>query len=630
MRLRTIAPHAAVLAVFLGIAVYVMHSLLFHPGGLIVAQNARDQANFEGMLTAVARQFVHGHNPLFDPGMNAPYGVNLMANPSMPAIGLAALPLTLSVGPGPTLALILTLNLAATAAAWYWFFLRHPAAEDAEAAGDAEAATRKGDDSDAASQTPDHTAAERGATAAAWADPVFRRRAAAALGGLICGFSPAMIAHCWGHPNLTAQWLFPLIVDRVLRLGRGGSGRRPLVSAAVLGALVAVQIGIAEEPLFIAVLTLGLAGVFRLVQSPRTVLPPLRPLAVDVAVAGGTAVVLAGYPLWFQFRGPGSYSGIPWGQDAFTAVTQSYSSFAPTSVFGNPAQTTVLAPDISETSAFIGIPLLLIAVAAVVIGIRRPQVRALTITGALLALLSLGDSIHVQPDDLYQVLDLWPLLRHLPFFPDVLPVRLSLPLFPILAYLVVCALREPVLDRAGRWAPAFGATLACALVQAPFPVGAQPRPPVPAFITAGLWKQCDNPGQAMLIYPRTAAAMFWSTAADQEFRVVDGLFFGPDSAGQVELDTPRPTTAILDTVDQTGTVPAVTPAMRAQAQTDARHWGIGCIALDAAPGNPGSLDIGSAGAAHPDQDRQLLTALYGPAVRLGSVWTWPLNGHDAH
>ncbi len=72
--------------------------------------------------------------------------------------------------------LLLTLGLAGTAAAWYWVLSRH----------------------------------------------LVRSRLAAWLGGLWCGFCPAMIAHANGHINFVSQYVVPFIVYQALRLREPG------------------------------------------------------------------------------------------------------------------------------------------------------------------------------------------------------------------------------------------------------------------------------------------------------------------------------------------------------------------------------------------------------------------------
>ena len=56
--------------------------------------------------------------------LNAPDGVNLMANTTLIVLGVLLAPVTLLFGAPVTFALLVALNLAGTALAWYLLFAR--------------------------------------------------------------------------------------------------------------------------------------------------------------------------------------------------------------------------------------------------------------------------------------------------------------------------------------------------------------------------------------------------------------------------------------------------------------------------------------------------------------------------
>jgi len=161
--------------VYLVGAVVVLHNLWADPDGVVLRDNYPDQVQFEWFLTNGANAVGHVENPLFTAKLNAPYGVNLMANTSMLALALPLAPVTLTFGAGATFVVVDTLALTGTAAAWCFVL-----------------------------------------------DRLLNHRAAAAIGGAFCGFAPAMISHATGHPNIVAQFVLPFIVLVVLRLGRPG------------------------------------------------------------------------------------------------------------------------------------------------------------------------------------------------------------------------------------------------------------------------------------------------------------------------------------------------------------------------------------------------------------------------
>lgn len=582
-------PHAIPLPAYAAVAGYVMHRLLLHPYGQVIGQDTADQTTFEWMLTAVAHQLVHLHNPLFSSAMGAPQGVNLMANPSVPLYGALFAPLTLWAGAPVTFVLLLAGNLFATACAWYWFFLRHPAVP----------------------------AAHPGTAT---------RRAAAAVGGALCGFSPAMITHSNGHPNLTSQWLIPVIVDR---LSAPRSPGRPAVrAAAVTGLLVAAQTLIAEELVFIAALALGILAALHVLTRPKRSVRQHAAALRAGALAGAVAVAALAYPLWFQFAGPQSYKGFWWHAGDFGANAESYLSFSRWTVGGG-AGSAALAPNITEESAFLGWPVLLMAAVIVVRRLADPAVRNTALTAAIVAVLSLGVAPRFGTVALFgHHHGPWKYLTALPLFADALPVRLAFAVFPLIGYILVAGLGRLGGRPRARMAAVGVCTAAAFAPLFPLPVPTIARPPAPAFYAGGLWRQCAVNGGSLVAFPGGFTAMRWSVAAGTGFPLAGGIFFGPGTGREVTAAPPsRPTADLLAQVDQSGRVPVVTAATRARAHTDLLSWKADCVVLfSAVPNRPGTpLDGADVPLLHPVQDRELLTELFGPGRFAGGVWSWPVG-----
>lgn len=178
-----------------------------------------DHSWFEWLFTHGAYSVRHLENPLFTTRQNAPLGVNMMANTSLLGVTLPLAPLTMLLGPQVMYALYLGGALAATAATSYWMLSRH----------------------------------------------LVRSRAAAFLGGAFLGFAPGVVHHANGQPNFVSNFLLPLIVVRVLRLGEAGRWRR---NGVVLGLLVAYQIFINEEMLLLTALACLVVVLAYAVQRP--------------------------------------------------------------------------------------------------------------------------------------------------------------------------------------------------------------------------------------------------------------------------------------------------------------------------------------------------------------------------
>ncbi len=428
------------------------------------------------MLANALRAVTHLENPLFTVRLNAPNGVNLMANTSVLALALPLAPVTALLGPAVSFLVLLTIALAGTAAAWYLLLSRH----------------------------------------------VVGSPGAAAVGGAFCGFAPAMVSQDTGHPNVAGQLLVPFIVLAVLRLREPG---HPVRDGLALAALVVAQTFVNEEILFIAALAIA---VFALAAVPvRQLREYARSAAPALAVTALVAGVLLAYPLWTQFAGPQSYHGLPDFVRGYSADLASYPAFARRSIAGDEVAVRHLGQGATEENTFFGWPLLILAAAAVGWLWYERVARALAVTGLVFAALSLGSDIRVGAHPT-GIPGPWRPLSALPLFDSVVPTRLALVVTPVIGVLLAM-----VLDRTGpqrlAWAVAVGAAL---LPLLPTPLPAAPRPPVPHFFAAGTWRQHIPVDGTVMPVPMGwyayADAMRWCTATRLELRIVGGYFLAPD------------------------------------------------------------------------------------------------------
>ncbi|MFG1897362.1 hypothetical protein ACGFIP_25460 [Micromonospora zamorensis] len=572
---------ALVCAVLAG---WVTHGLWPDPAGRTLALNPEDQALYEWFLAVDARALLGDFGLLTD-RLNAPEGVNLMANTSVIALGVVFAPVTLLLGAPVTFALLAAANLAGTAFAWYLLFHRTLRA----------------------------------------------RRLAAALGGGLCGFGPGMISQTNSHLHMTAQWLVPVIVWLVARLLRasdpgpttldrtgrdrspGPDRRRMLTSAAGLAAAVTAQVFIGEEVLFLAAVTLLVMAISYAVADRELARRALPGFAGGLAVAAGLALLVLGYPLWFQFAGPQGVADGMFTPAYFSADLSSWWTISPLSVAGSD-QSARLTTGPAEYNTFLGWPLLLVAaVCAIWIG-RRRLVLACVVAGLVMGALSLGPEV-VLGGTRTALPGPYALIGGLPVVDGALPMRFALALLPIIATLVVLAVDRALrgTGRARRLVPlAVGAAL---LPIFPTPLPTAERPAVPEFVSGGHWRQCVRPGGVLvpvpLPTPKEPWPMRWATAADAAFGLPEGFFIGPyGRGGTAAMGTfKQPTSALLADVARRGDQPAIGDEQRRQAARDAEFWGASCIALaDDAP--------------HAESLRATLEQLYGPATRIADAWIW--------
>ncbi|MCZ7376846.1 hypothetical protein [Micromonospora sp. WMMC250] len=565
------------------LAGWLTHGLWPDPAGRILSLNPEDQALYEWFLAVDARALL-GDFDLLSDRLNAPDGVNLMANTTVIALGVAFAPVTLLLGAPVTFALLAAANLAGTALAWYLLFHRTLRA----------------------------------------------RRLAAVLGGALCGFGPGMVSQTNSHLHMTAQWLVPVIVWLVVRLLRasdpgpapdgpgrdlaaGPDRRRMITSAVGLAAAVTAQVFVGEEVLFLAAITLLVMAISYAVADRDLARRALPGFAGGLAIAAGLALLVLGYPLWFQFAGPQGVADGMFTPAYFSADLSSWWTLSPLSVVGSD-ESARLTTGPAEYNTFLGWPLLLVAAASAMWVGRRRLVFACVVAGLVMGALSLGPEV-VLGGTKTAIPGPYALISGLPVVDGALPMRFALALLPIIATLLVLAVDRALRStgRARRLVPlAVGAAL---LPIFPTPLPTADRPAVPEFVTGGHWRQCVRPGGVLvpvpLPTPKEPWPMRWATAADAAFGLPEGFFIGPyGRGGTAAMGTfKQPTSALLADVARRGDQPAIGDEQRRQAARDADFWGASCVALaDDAP--------------HADSLRATLEQLYGPATRIADAWIW--------
>jgi hypothetical protein len=211
----------------------------------------------------------HGHQLLFSNWLFHPVGLNLLADTSVPAIGLAMAPVTLLAGPVAAINVASTLIPALTAFSMFWLLQR-------------------------------------------WV----RWTPAAFVGGLAYGFSAAVIVQlAFGWLNLACLALLPLMLacfDELYIRQRIGAAR----VGTALAVLVAVEFFVSTEMVLLICVTVAVGTVvligYAWLYDQIGLRHRLRHGAVGLGVAGLVALVLLGYPVWFFLAGPAHLSGMLW------------------------------------------------------------------------------------------------------------------------------------------------------------------------------------------------------------------------------------------------------------------------------------------------------------------------------
>jgi hypothetical protein len=560
----------AAAALYLALAFWVTSGLWRHVGALALVSGGSDLHFFEWALTHATRIFTHGENPLFTPQLNAPDGVNLMANTGLLGLTVPLVPVTLVFGPAAALTVMLTGGLAATAWAWYHVLSRH-------------------------------------IVVGCWP--------AALVGGLFAGFAPGLVSQANGHPDLVAQFLIPFIVWRAISLRTARDG-------VVLGLLVTWQAFLNEELLLLTGLGLAMFVAAYAVFRPAEVRARAGPFLAGLWPALLTVGVLLAYPLWFQFYGPQSYRGLPdpilrYGTDlrAFAAFPQSslVRHGASHSSYGGPP----------EENTFFGAPLLIV-VGLIVAWLWRQvvAVRALTVVALVFAVLSLGQTVKIGGRT---VLRHGPMsvLDHVQLFDSVVPTRFGLALIPVIAILLAFSVRAAATASQGWLRYGWTLVLVAALLPiAPTPVRATPAAPVPAFFTSGQWRSYVGDDQSVfavdsVFWIGSFTTMGWDNATGQGYRMVGGYFLGPAAHGLGNYGPPlRPTAELLINIVDYGASTRITAAQRAAFRADVRYWHAAIVVLG--PHAP-----------RHDQLRYVLDQLTGqPARQVPGVLLWDVQARS--
>ncbi|MFJ4656178.1 glycosyl transferase [Nocardia sp. NPDC088792] len=578
-RIRMARADLVVAAGYVSLAVLVLSGQWRNTGSGYLVKSGQDQTMWEWFFAVTAHQVAHLHNPLGTNLQNYPDGVNMMANTAMFGVGVPLTPVTLLFGPTVTFVLVLTMGLSGTAFAWYWLFSRE----------------------------------------------LVTSRVAAAVGGLFCGFAPAMISHANAHPNFVLLALLPLIALQLIRLARHAAAppeqrkRRRLRDAFVLGLLISLQIALGEEPLLIFALAFGLYAVVYYLHAPRTGLRVLRGMTPTLLLAALITIAFTEIPLWWQFFGPQSYRSIDHGP--MNNDLKSLYQFPSESLGGMFLPGQNVAINATEENSYFGWPLWILLGLTVMFMFRERIVRAAAAVIVTGTVLSLGAQLMIGRHNTGISLP-WKHLENVPLLNSVLESRFTMAAIPAIAVVLAMGTQR-ALDywriSATDWRPlAWFAAIALALVPlTPTILPVVQRSPTPEFFADGTVRQYVSNGSVVMAPPPTpvdARALRWQADSGFEFPIAGGYFVGPTGTSKKGRYGPddRPTASLLLKAQQSNKVPAIGDAERAQALVDLRYWHADVVVLPPTDNE--------------DALRQSVDQLLGfPGQQVDDVWVWDVR-----
>jgi hypothetical protein len=527
------------LLAFLGLAVLLLGSTWLSPTTRILGGGVGDPGIFTWSLRwtpfAIGRQI----SPLFSDYLNYPDGINLMWNTWVPLPGLLLAPLTLAFGPVLSFNVLLTLGYGLAAWSAYLAILRY---------------------------VPNH--------------------GAAAVGGLVYGFSPAMVAHSH-HLNLILVFLLPwllILVEEIVV----HQDRSPVWLGAALGLAGAAQVLIGVE-LFAGALVLGGLLLVALVAmqvplAPGRVRYAMTAFAVSLVVFG----VLAALPLKEQVTGRGRVHG---------DLTEEVRGSSDLLAVVMPSRLSAIAPDAAiqrgdrfagSKEAYLGIPLLLV-VAALLVVHRSPVVGVGATMLVVSMVLSLGSMLRVGGHPTPVRLP-WTAIESLPLLWNMVPARFAL-FTAMFAGLLLAVAVDGLWWDGGWWRRSLA--VVTALVVLAFLAPAAPLWPsqvvaTPPFFTTSALTMLPRDEVALVVpFPRKGRAnqaMLWQTDAGMWFKMPGGYFVGQGADGAVVREAPPSTASLaLNRIERSGRPPYLTPALREQLARDFARWRVRSVVLGPMP-----------------------------------------------
>jgi hypothetical protein len=530
-------PEPLFLLVFLGLAMWLFAPAWRSPTTMTLEAGNGDPAIFMWFLRWAPFALEHGHDPLFTHHLNYPDGVNLMWNTSLPLPGLLLAPVTTRWG--PVLSFNLLLVLAYGLSAWCAYL-----------------AIRR----------------------------FARGHLAAAVGGLIYGFSPAMRTQSH-HLHMTLAFLVPLMLlalHEILVRQR----RSPWLVGIGLGLMAGAQLLIGEELLAMTAL-LGFA-MFLLVL--LTNLRRLRERWVYAAKAFSVALVMVSaiivWPLSVQFGGPqrihGDIQKTNYSNDLQSFVLPGWPQALTWEGAGE-----LVSGFAGGNSAYLGLPLLLVLI---VLGVRwraSPVVRIGLALMVVAAVLSLGPTLLVGGEDTGIRLP-WALFESLPLLPSLIPARLA-QLTALFAGLLVALFLHAVW-RGGGWRRPAAILVAVAVLLPLWPGStiASEEVTTPAFFTGPAVRTLPRDSVALVLpwpYRRTSLAMIWQAEAGLWYRMPGGYFIGPQrDSDQPRFDAiPSPASITLGRIYAGRPPPRLTGPRRRALAADFVRWRTGSVVVGPMP-----------------------------------------------
>jgi len=331
----------------------------------IVGAGAGDPAQMSWFLAWTPFALRHGLNPFFTNYIDFPSGVNLASNTSVPLLGLLAAPVTLALGPVASFNLLMRIALAGSAASMFFVARR-------------------------------------------WV----RWWPAAFAAGLLYGFGSYMTFESSVHLDLAFMAIPPLLVLCLDELFCA-QAPSPVKVGIVLGLLSGAQLLIDPEVLAYCAIMASIGLILLGLTHRHEVLGRARAAAPGLVAACVCFAAIGGYPIAYFLAGP-------------RRIAHAIQPAGEIAAFHVDLLRPVLrsSPELSNSSGYLGVPLLLGLLALVVWWRKLGIVRFAFACACAAYLLSLGPRLTVDG----HTLGIWlpeAIFEHVPVLVDLEPIRIT-------------------------------------------------------------------------------------------------------------------------------------------------------------------------------------------------------------
>jgi len=444
---------------------------------------------------------LHGHNPMFTNWMDYPSGANLATNTVMPLLAVVVAPVTWLFGAVSSYNFLMWAAFPVSALACCFVVRR-----------------------------------------------LTHSNLAAFLAGALYGFSPYMVGQGVAHVFLIFVPLPPLIfyaLFRIVAVQEGSPRRWGLILALVVIGQFFISQEVAADTVIVSIFALAFVVIVNRHQIDRQRVDYVLRAG---AYALGAALIVLGYPVYFQLFGPQAIHGATHGTVHSPLKLDVLGTIVPNSLQAiHPSFLTRLGNkfmggDLGENGSYLGAPLV-VALGLIVWTMRRNR-WVLYVTGVLIGVdvLTMGRWLMVANHTIHLPLP-WAAIGKISFLQSDLPNRFALFASFFVAVLVALGVarwiswaREPLARSARhrhRRDPrlAVNVTLGVLLVAAiavyapRLPITTRLVPSVPSFFTTSDDLQIPA-GSVVLPFPFSASpnatSMYWQIRTDFRWKMISG------------------------------------------------------------------------------------------------------------